>query len=62
MNKRILGVRIGTVVTAVLCLAVALVFWMLVKYVSASESLMLVSSLKAYIEDFYEFRVLLIHS
>ena len=40
MNKRILGVRIGTVVTAVLCLAVALVFWMLVKYVSASESLM----------------------
>ena len=32
MNKKILGVKIGTLLTALACLAIAVVVWMLVKY------------------------------
>ena len=32
MNKKILGIRIGTVVTAILCTIAAIVFWILAKY------------------------------
>ena len=32
MNKKILGMKLGTLVGGFICLAVALVIWMLVKY------------------------------
>ena len=32
MNKKILGVKIGTILTALACLIVSVVVWMLVKY------------------------------
>ena len=32
MNKKILGMKLGTVLVGFICLAVALVIWMLVKY------------------------------
>ena len=32
MNKKILGIRIGTVVTAILCTIAAIVFLILAKY------------------------------
>ena len=32
MNKKILGMKLGKVLAGVICLAVALVIWMLVKY------------------------------
>ncbi len=32
MNKKILGIKIGTILTAFVCLIVSLVVWMLVKY------------------------------
>lgn len=32
MNKKILGIKLGTVLVGFICLAVALVIWMLVKY------------------------------
>ena len=32
MNKKILGIKVGTILTAFVCLLVSLVVWMLVKY------------------------------
>ena len=32
MNKKILGIRIGTVVTVILCVIAAIVFWAFAKY------------------------------
>ncbi len=32
MNRRILGIRIGTVLSVVGCLAAAVLFWLFVKY------------------------------
>ena len=32
MNKKFLGIRIGTVVTAILCTIAAIAFWVLAKY------------------------------
>ncbi len=32
MNKRIFGIRIGTIVTVVVCIAVAVALWMIAKY------------------------------
>ena len=32
MNKRILGIKIITILSVVLCLAFAVLFWLLVKY------------------------------
>ena len=32
MNKKIFGIRIGTVVTVILCAIAAVAFWILTKY------------------------------
>lgn len=32
MNKKVLGIKIGTILTAFVCLIVSFVVWMLVKY------------------------------
>ena len=32
MKKRIFGIKIGTILTAFVCLVVAFIIWMLVKY------------------------------
>lgn len=32
MNKKIFGIRIGTVLTAILCALSAIAFWLLAKY------------------------------
>ena len=32
MNKKIFGIKLGTILSAVICLFLALVIWMLVKY------------------------------
>lgn len=32
MKKRIFGIKLGTILTAVVCLAVAFAIWMVVKY------------------------------
>ena len=32
MNKKIFGIKIGTILTAVACLVIAIAIWMLVKY------------------------------
>ena len=39
MNKKIFGIRLGTVLTMITCIAVALVVWMIAKYeISDTES------------------------
>lgn len=32
MSKKILGIKVGTILTAFVCLLVSIVVWMLVKY------------------------------
>jgi len=32
MNKKIFGIRIGTILTALLCLGAAVMFWLFAKY------------------------------
>ena len=32
MNKKILGVKIGTVISVLVCFAAAILFWLVVKY------------------------------
>ena len=39
MNKKILGVKLGTILTAVVCLIVAIVVWLLVKFNLNAEAL-----------------------
>lgn len=36
MNKKIFGIKIGTILSVVLCLAIAVVFWLFVKYSESS--------------------------
>ncbi|MBO7304625.1 MAG: hypothetical protein J6V09_05325 [Clostridia bacterium] len=38
MNKKILGMKLGTVLIGLICLAVAIVIWMLVKYSLNAEA------------------------
>ena len=47
MNKKIFGIRIGTVLTAILCALSAIAFWLLAKYnlmLSSEASSMLFES------------------
>ena len=32
MNKKIFGIRLGTIITLIVCIAVALAIWMIVNY------------------------------
>ena len=32
MNKKIFGIRLGTIITMITCIAVALAIWMIVNY------------------------------
>ena len=32
MNKKIFGIKIGTIITAIVCLVVSMLIWMLVNY------------------------------
>ena len=38
MNKKIFGIKIGTILTWALCLVVALCMWIYVEYANASET------------------------
>ena len=39
MNKKILGIRIGTILTVVLSFTAAVVFWLFIKYSETSAEL-----------------------
>lgn len=38
MKKKFLGIKIGTIFTGLLCLAVAFAFWFFVKYAEVSST------------------------
>ena len=39
MNKKIFGIRLGTIITMIACIAVALAIWMIVNYkISVGEA------------------------
>lgn len=39
MNKKIFGISIGTILTAIACLLVAVSIWVYVEFVNASDNL-----------------------
>ena len=45
MNKKILGIKLGTFLTAIACLVASFAIWMLVKYHLSSEAALLLSNL-----------------
>lgn len=40
MNKKIFGIRIGTMISVILSFAVAVVFWLFVKYVESDTDML----------------------
>lgn len=45
MKKKIFGIKISTILTVILCLIAAVVFWLFVKY---SESESMVTAMRAF--------------
>ncbi len=44
MNKKIFGIKISTILTAIICLIIATLIWLLVKYVDPADSVFVFSS------------------
>ena len=50
MNKKILGIRIGTAVTVIMCAVAAIAFWILAKYNSTLSGEVTASAISSAIE------------